>query len=123
MRAHKIYYFLQASGIAVTSLMIRAATIKDIPSIVKVRLAALTEEEIRGFSAREFAITSSAGKLREVWDNGNRLKDGFEVFLAEDEGRLVGYMMFKVEGDSGYIDDVVVAEEERGKGIGKALVD
>lgn len=105
-----------------TSLMIRAATVRDVPSIVKVRLAALTEEEIRGFSAREFAITSSPEKLREVWDKENRLKDGFEVFLAEDDGRLVGYMMFKVEGDSGYIDDVVVAKEERGKGIGKALV-
>jgi ribosomal protein S18 acetylase RimI-like enzyme len=50
------------------------------------------------------------------------LKDDFEVFLAEDEGRLVGYMMFKVEGGSGYIDDIVVAKEEQRRGIGKALV-
>ncbi len=50
------------------------------------------------------------------------MKDGFEVFVAEDEGRLVGYMMFKAEGDSGYIDDVVVARQEQGKGIGRALV-
>jgi ribosomal protein S18 acetylase RimI-like enzyme len=103
-------------------LMIRAATIKDIPSIVRVRLATLNEEDICGFSAPEFAFTSSTEKLREVWSGGNRLKDGFEVFVAEDKGRLVGYMMCKVEGDSGYIDNIVVAREEQGKGIGKALV-
>jgi ribosomal protein S18 acetylase RimI-like enzyme len=109
-------------SLAVTSLIVRAATIKDVSSIVRVRLGALAEEEVRGFSAPEFAITSSTKKLRKAWGKGNRLKDGFEVFLAEDEGRLVGYMMFKVEGDPGYIDDIVVAKEEQRKGIGRALV-
>jgi ribosomal protein S18 acetylase RimI-like enzyme len=103
--------------------MIRVATVKDIPSIVKIRLTTLTEEEIHGFSAPEFATTSSTEKLRKTWDEGNRLKDGFEVFLAEEEGKLFGYLMFKVKGDSGYIDDVVVAKEKQGKGIGRALVD
>ena len=105
-----------------SSLVIRAATIRDISSIVKIRLKTLTAEEISGFSAPEFATTSSNEKLLKVWDKGNRLKAGFEVFLAEDDGRLVGYMMFKVEGNSGYIDDIVVAKEEQGKGIGRALV-
>jgi len=105
-----------------SSLVIRAATIRDISSIVKIRLKTLTAEEISGFSAPEFATTSSNEKLLKVWDKGNRLKDGFEVFLAEDDGRLVGYMMFKVEGNSGYIDDIVVAKEEQGKGVGRALV-
>ena len=104
------------------SLLIRAATIGDIPSIVKIRIRTLSDEEISGFSAPEFAITSSNEKLLKVWDRGNRLKDGFEVFLAEDDGRAVGYIMFKVEGDSGYIDDIVVAKEEQGKGVGRALV-
>ena len=105
-----------------TLIMIREATTKDIPSIAKVRLRTLTKEELRGFSASEFAYTSSIEGLQKVWDSGNRLKDGFEVFVAETEGRLVGYMMFKIEGKSGYIDDIVVAREEQGKGIGRALV-
>jgi GNAT superfamily N-acetyltransferase len=105
-----------------SSLVIRVATIRDISGIVKIRLKTLTDEEISGFSAPEFATTSSNEKLLKVWDRGNRLKDGFEVFLAEDDGRVVGYMMFKVDGDSGYIDDIVVAKEEQGKGVGRALV-
>ena len=105
-----------------TSIMIRKATARDIPSIVKVRLITLTKEELRGFSSPEFAYTSSIEGLQKTWGSRNRLKDGFEVFVAETEGRLVGYIMFKIEGDSGYIDDVVVAKEEQGKGIGRALV-
>ena len=104
------------------SLMIRPATIKDIPSIVRIRLAALTKEEIRGFSTPDFAFTSATEKLQKVWGRGNRLKDGFDVFLVEDGGRPIGYMMFKVEGNSGFIDDIVIAKEERRKGIGRALV-
>ena len=102
--------------------VIRTATIRDIPSIVKIRLATLAEEEISGFSAPEFAYSSSIEKLQEVWSTGNMLKDGFEVFVAEEKDRLVGYIMFKVDGDSGYIDNIVVAKVEQGKRIGKALV-
>ena len=106
-----------------TLLVIRAGTVKAISSIVRIRLGALTEEEIRGFSAPEFTITySSAEELRKVWSGGNRLKDGFEVFLAEEEGEMVGFVVFKMERDHGYIDNIVVAKEEQGKGIGRALV-
>jgi ribosomal protein S18 acetylase RimI-like enzyme len=103
-------------------LIIRAATIKDISSIVKIRLETLSDYEISGFSAPEFANTSSPEALLDSWERGNMLKDGCEVFLAEDDRRIVGYMMFKVEGDSGYIDDIVVYKEEQGKGVGKKLV-
>ena len=106
-----------------TSLMIRAAKVKDVSSIVRVRLGALTEEEIRGFSAPEFWIFSSTEELRKVWSRENRLKDGFEVFVAEDEGKMVGFIVFKMERDHGCIDNIVVAKEEQGKGIGRALVE
>jgi ribosomal protein S18 acetylase RimI-like enzyme len=104
------------------SLVIRAAEVQDVSSIVRIRLAALTEEEIRGFSAPEFATYSSTEELRKVWNRGNRLKDGFEVFVAENEGKMVGFIVFKMERDYGYIDNIVVAKEEQGKGIGRALV-
>ena len=105
-----------------TSLLIRKATIEDIPSIVKVRLNAFTDEEVQGYSALELSITTSAEKLRESWSIGNRLKDNLEVFIAEDTGKLIGYMMYNVDADAGYIDDIVVAKDKQGKGIGKALV-
>jgi len=105
------------------SLIIRPADFEDIRSIVEVRLAALTEDEIRGYSAPEYAIYSSIEKLRKIWDIENVLKDGFEVLVAEDRGKIVGFIVFKVEEDAGYIDNLVVGKKKRRKGIGRSLVE
>jgi len=118
----RLIFPCQRLELAMISLAIRAATVKDVSSIVRIRLAALTEQEIRGFSAPEFATYSSTEKLRKMWSRENRLKDGFEVFVAEDEEKMVGFIVFKMERDQGYIDNIVVAKEEQGKGIGRALV-
>jgi ribosomal protein S18 acetylase RimI-like enzyme len=110
--------------VTLASLEIRAATMQDISSIVRLRLHALTDEEIRGFSAPdapEYA-TFTEETLRRAWDRENVLNDGCRVFVAEDEGKMVGYVVFKVERDYGYIDRLLVAKEERRKGIGRALV-
>jgi N-acetylglutamate synthase-like GNAT family acetyltransferase len=104
------------------SLIIRAASVRDVPSIVRIRLRTLNEEEIRGFSSPDSASTSSTKKMLEIWGSGNKLKDDAEVFVAEKKGMLIGYMMLKVEGNSGYIDDIVVAIKEQRKGVGCALV-
>jgi GNAT superfamily N-acetyltransferase len=58
-----------------------------------------------------------------MWGRENRLKDGFEVYVAEDEGNMVGFIAFKMEHNHGCIDNIVVAKQEQGKGIGKALVE
>ena len=44
------------------------------------------------------------------------------VFVAEDDGKMVGFIVFKMKRDYGCIDNIVVAKEEQGKGIGRALV-
>jgi ribosomal protein S18 acetylase RimI-like enzyme len=105
-----------------TSLVIHAATIHDIPAIVRIRLTALTEDEIRGFSVPEFATYSSTDELRKIWAGENWLQNGFRVFIAEDEGHIVGFIVFKMECDYGCIDNIVVAKDEQGRGIGTALV-
>lgn len=95
--------------LVMASWTIRAAAVGDIPSIVRVRLTALTEEEIRGFSTPEFATFSSAEELGNAWTAENRLRDGFEVFVAAADGEIVGFIVFKVERDYGYIDNIVVS--------------
>ena len=105
-----------------SSLVTRPATPKDIPSIVKIRLATISEEEIKGFSDPELAITSSTKRLREAWESENRLKDGFEVFVAETDGKLSGFLFFQVNANCGYIDDIVVSRTDQRRGIGKSLV-
>jgi len=104
-------------------LVIRAATPDDIPSIVKVSLASTTKEEVQGFSAPDWVTFSSSEELRKVWVEENRLKDGLEVIVAEKNGELVGFIVFKMECDHGYIDNIDITEDEQRKGIGRALVE
>jgi GNAT superfamily N-acetyltransferase len=105
------------------SLVIRPASTGDIASIVAVRVGALTKEDMSGFSIPEDNLYSSTEKLRKMWDIENRLTDGFEVFVAECEGRIVGFIVYKMENCDDNIDNVVVIKEEQGKGIGRALVE
>jgi GNAT superfamily N-acetyltransferase len=100
-----------------------SASIRDVSSIVEVRLKALTEEEISGFSVPEDNLYSSIEKLRKMWDRKNRLKDGFEVFVAECKGKLIGFIVYKMEDCNVNIDNIVVTKDEQGKGIGRALVE
>jgi len=101
---------------------IRKATPNDIVSIVQASLASTTKEETEGFSAAEWTTYSSPEELRKVWDEENRLKDGSEIIVAQKNGRIVGFIVFKQEHDFVYIDNIDVAKEEQGKGIGRALV-
>ena len=72
-----------------SSLVIRPASIKDVSSIVKVRSAAFTEEEVSGFVVPGESMYASFEKLRKMWEKENCLKDGFEVFVAECEAKVV----------------------------------
>ena len=104
------------------SLKIRPATINDVPSIVGVRLGALTDEEISGFSVPGDSLYSSVDKLCEMWSKDNMLKDGFEVFVAELEGRVIGFIVCNMKSSDDNIDNIVVARGTQGKGVGRALV-
>ncbi len=42
--------------------------------------------------------------------------------MAEDEGIIVGFIVFKMERDYGFIDNIIVAKGKQGQGIGSALV-
>jgi len=106
-----------------SSLLIRPASIRDVQSIVRVRLGALTEAEVAGFTAPEYNPYLSTEGLMKEWDKENRLIDGFEVFVAELEGKVVGFIVYNMESCDDNIDNIVVANEEQGKGVGRALVE
>ncbi len=104
------------------NLTFRKATINDVPSIVKIRRAAFTQEEVKGFTTPQPSIYYTCEGLRAAWDKDNKLKDGWEVFVAERDQRIVGFIVFKIEHNCGYIDNLNVARDSQGKGVGRALV-
>ena len=106
-----------------SSLVIRPALITDVSSIVEVRLGAFTEEEVSGFIVPRESLYASIEKLRKTWDRENLLKDGFEVFVAECEGKVVGFIVYNMKSCDDNIDNVVVSKIEQGKGVGRALVE
>ena len=104
-------------------LKIRPATVNDISSIVEIRLGALTEEEVSGYVVPSDNICSSVKKLQEVWYRENKLTGGFEVFVAEKEGKVIGFTVYNMKSVDDNIDNIVVTKEEQGKGVGRALVE
>lgn len=58
-----------------------------------------------------------------MWVEKNRLKDGSEVILAEKNEKIVGFIVFKMESDHSYIDNIDIVKDEQKKGIGRALVE
>lgn len=50
-------------------------------------------------------------------------KYGTIFFLAEQDGKILGYLGMKPVLDEGYISNVAVTSSARGKGIGSALLE
>ena len=105
------------------SLTVRPASINDVTSIVEIRVGALTEDELSGFVVPGESLYASVKQLRDEWDTENRLKDGLEVFVAENRGEVIGFIVYNMSDHDDNIDSLVVAKQEQGKGIGRALVE
>jgi len=104
------------------NLVIRDATANDIPAIVKVRRTAFTEKEVRGFTTPEHSIFYSQKELKKAWVKENQLAGGWRVFVAEDSRGVIGFIVFKMESEMGYIDNINIAKDSQQMGVGAALV-
>lgn len=103
-------------------VVIRKATIDDIPAIVQACLTSASQEETKGFGAPEWGTYSVPGELKKVRTTGNKLNDGSEVVVAEKNSEVVGFIVFSLERDCAYIDDIDITKSEQRKGIGRNLV-
>ena len=106
-----------------SSLVIRSASLTDVSSLVKIRLGAINDKEATGFTVPGEGLYSSIEKLREMWDRENLLKDGCEVFVAERDARVIGFIVYNIKSSDDNIDNLIIAKEEQGKGVGRALVE
>jgi GNAT superfamily N-acetyltransferase len=107
----------------VNEITIREARREDMPSIVETSRASTTEEEMVGFTAPEWGTFRDVEKLEDEWTTGNKLRDDYEVIVAERRGQIVGYLVFKREKEFLYIDLVHIRKSEQRKGLGRAFLE
>jgi ribosomal protein S18 acetylase RimI-like enzyme len=105
-----------------TSIQIRPATREDIPAIVACAISSTPEDEGVGFGRpRSEQTFTDAHRLSAVWEGSNRAAQE-EVFVAEREGRVVGYVTTEFRGNELELINIDVSRDRQGQGIGRQLV-
>jgi len=110
---------IAGGGIGVNNICIRKAKECDFPMIEK-----LVVELIEAMDNKEGVDTNAALKsCRNILDDVNS-----HLLIAEFDGTVVGFIHFTTRntilhsGPSGLIDELVVARNHRGLGVGKQLI-
>jgi len=102
--------------------MIRPATRMDIPSIVWCNLTAKTDEEIIGYGPPSAQRTfANKERLERAWGSGNEV-DGELAYVHEENGKVVAYVLIRVDPDAIELDNIDVSRNFQRKRIGEALV-
>lgn len=104
-------------GASADAIEIRNAVLADQAALESI--AAISHQSTRFYADPHFSDGDCA-RLYATWIAISLREE--TVITAIDNGEPVGYVSVRVEGDTGHIGLLGVAESARGKGIGAALV-
>jgi ribosomal protein S18 acetylase RimI-like enzyme len=97
-------------------MKIRATKSKDLEEITRIFVTEFGKKPY--FEKWKYQV--ALAKIR------NYIRSGSRVYVAEEEGKVVGFIIFKRviwdKGDHIYIDEIVVDNKYQGRGIGRALM-
>ncbi len=83
------------------------------------------------FDPRRFLAPGAEPESGYAWFLETQLREpGVAIFVAEQDGRVVGYIYAGLEplswkelrGPAGFIHDIVVEDQARGSGVGRELI-
>jgi GNAT superfamily N-acetyltransferase len=102
-----------------TPIIIRKGTKSDIPAVLNL---------IKELALYEKAPEEVTNTIADMELDGFGDQPVFRMLVAENEGNVVGMAIYFIKystwkGKGVYLDDIVVNESFRGKGIGKLLLD
>lgn len=106
---------------------VRKARLRDVPALRRVDSFGEQLEGYSGLDALDIAADDDGGGYYRSFIRGKNKW----CYLAEIDGAVVGFILFNVERrpayfkvrEVGYIDLLFVAENARGKGVSKALME
>lgn len=82
----------------------------------------MSEIIIRDCDKKEIKEFRTAAWKRFNDEKGYSIKETEHFLSAEKDEIIVGFSQYYLNGGVGYLDQLIVAREERGKGIGKSLL-
>ncbi len=97
--------------------MVRKGTKKDLPQVLTLI------KELAAYEKEPDAVTLT---LKELEEDGFGANPIYGLFIAETDGTIIGISLYYEKystwkGRSIYLEDIIVTESHRGKGIGKQL--
>lgn len=116
--------------LGVPAVIVRPAVHADLPALGG--LGVLLMSAHHTFDAARFiAPTERSGSAYASWLKARLQDPDSAVLVAERDGEVVGYAYVQVEGPdymslrgpAGVVHDLVVAAAERGRGVGRMLLD
>src|SRR5881296_2997937 len=105
-----------------SGVRLRPATRQDIPAIVMISNSSVDEAKDIGFGTpRSELVFSDEDRLSAAWEDPNFVREE-EVWLADIDGRVVGYVTVQDRGEALELNNIDVPRNLQGRGIGTRMV-